>query len=87
MLQVITDVQVEAGRGLRLRFADGLTGLVPLDTLTAPGGLLAQLADPGLFAKVAIGYGGRALVWPGEVELCADALWLRVSAGRQGAAA
>ena len=87
MLQVIAEVQVEAGRGLRLRFADGLTGLVSLEILTAPGGMLAQLADPAYFAKVTIGYGGRALVWPGEVELCADALWLRVNAGRQGAAA
>ncbi len=38
-------------------------------------GVFAAFADPGFFAKVRIGEGGRSLEWPGELDFCADALW------------
>ena len=40
------------------------------------GGIFTPLADPDEFARVAIGPRGRSLRWPGDIDLCADALWL-----------
>ena len=38
-------------------------------------GVFAALADPVTFMKVRIGERGRSLEWPGEIDVCADALW------------
>lgn len=35
--------------------------------------------DPAIFAHFQIERGGRALVWPGDVDLCADALYLEIT--------
>jgi hypothetical protein len=40
------------------------------------GGIFAPLAAPSLFEQVTVGEHGRFIVWPGAVDLCADALWL-----------
>jgi hypothetical protein len=54
------------------------TGLVEVDVrpLIEKGGVFAPLADRTLFAKVRLGDDGRYVEWPGELDLCADALWL-----------
>lgn len=31
-----------------------------------------------LFARASVGERGRSLVWPGEIDFCADALWFDV---------
>ena len=41
-------------------------------------GVMKQLADPAFFARVSVGERGRPLVWPGEIDFCADALWFAV---------
>ena len=38
-------------------------------------GVFAAFADPDFFARVGVGERGRSLEWPGEIDLCADALW------------
>jgi hypothetical protein len=38
-------------------------------------GVFADFADPAIFAQVSVGERGRSLKWPGERDLCADALW------------
>jgi hypothetical protein len=35
----------------------------------------AAFRDPAVFAQVRVGYSGRSLEWPGEIDFCADALW------------
>ncbi len=34
------------------------------------------LADPAIFVQVMLGDWGQSLVWPGEIEIGADSLWL-----------
>jgi len=49
--------------------------MIDLTSRVKKGGVFAALVDPGLFAQVKIGHNGRFLEWPGEIDLCADALW------------
>jgi hypothetical protein len=61
---------------LRLVYADSVSFDVNIRPLIEKGGVFAPLADRTLFAQVRVGEGGRYIEWPGDVDLCADALWL-----------
>jgi len=65
---------------LRVKFADGLTGVVNLSGIVhSPGaGVFSALADPALFAQVRIEHGTP--VWPGEVDLAPDAMHTAIQA-------
>jgi hypothetical protein len=86
MLHTITRVAPHPGGRLHLTYASG--ELVEVDTtpMIHRGGVFAALADPTLFGRVMLGAGGRYVEWPGEVDLCADALWLAAH-GRSGSEA
>ncbi|MCC5851131.1 MAG: DUF2442 domain-containing protein [Verrucomicrobia bacterium] len=74
----ITDIQIPSHLHLRLRFDDGVEG--ELDFSDEPRtGVFESWNDPAYFKRVEIGERGRSLVWPGEVDLCADSLWLQVT--------
>ncbi len=66
------------GYRLRLRFADGVAGIVGLSQLVGKG-VFQLWNDPEMFGRVSIGTGGE-LVWSDEVDLCGDALYLEVTA-------
>ncbi len=76
MLHTITRVAPDPGGRLQLTYAAGEVVEVDLTPLIRRGGVFAALADPALFEQVIVGTGGRYVEWPGEVDLCADALWL-----------
>lgn len=63
------------GFRLRVRFVDGLEGIVDLSQRVRGqnAGVFAALADPARFAKVRIEYG--AVTWPGELDLAPDAMY------------
>jgi hypothetical protein len=60
-----------------LRFADGVTGEVDLSHLRGQG-VFQGWEEPGAFARVTIGTGGE-LRWGEEIDLCPDALYMRVT--------
>jgi hypothetical protein len=66
------------GWRLHLRYDDGVEGTVDLSAKVGKG-VFAAWNDPKHFASVKIEAGGRALVWPGEVDACADALYLEIT--------
>ena len=70
----VTAVEALPGFRLRVAFADGLSGTVDMSRLvhSPKAGVFAALADPTLFAQVALDYG--AVAWPGEVDLAPDAM-------------
>lgn len=76
----IENVDVLADYRLWLQFNNGTTGEVDLSSL-AGRGVFAAWDDPETFAKVRIGPFGE-LVWPEDIELCPDALYLQVT-GRE----
>lgn len=65
-----------SGPSLDLTFEDGTSGTLSLGPLIDAGGVFVALRDPATVARVQIGEGGRYVEWPGEIDLCADALWL-----------
>lgn len=65
---------------VRLRFDDGVEGTVDLSRLVGHG-VFAAWGDYGFFRRAFLAQQG-ALTWPGELDLCPDALYLEVT-GRQ----
>jgi hypothetical protein len=65
---------------LELRFDSGEAGVVDLSTF-AGRGVFRAWNQPGVFERVAVTSEG-AVEWPGEIDLCPDALFLRMT-GRQ----
>lgn len=76
----VTKVTVLHGFQLELAFDDGVTGAVDLSDIAGKG-VFALWLDPDAFAGVRIGSSGE-LVWGDQVDLCPDALYLRVAGKR-----
>ena len=74
----ITSIQPLPGYKLKLRFDDGVEGVVDLAGEVGKG-VFAAWNDPKFFAAVQIVHHGRALEWPGEIDLCGDALYLEIT--------
>lgn len=60
-----------------LRFEDGSEGVMDLSAL-AGRGVFAAWLEHGSFAQVRIGESG-GLEWPGQLDLCPDALYLQMT--------
>jgi hypothetical protein len=70
-------VAVEAGPGswLNLRWDGGLDAKVSLAPVLETDAY-ASLRDQTMFARATLGDWGHSVVWPGEIEIGADSLWL-----------
>lgn len=66
---------------LELAFDDGSHGAVDFEPVIREGGVYAPLADADVFRKFSVNQNGRVLAWPGEVEFCADSLWMAAMSG------
>ena len=62
---------------LQLTFDDGVGGVVDLSALVGKG-VFSLWRDPVAFQRVRIGSSGE-LVWDDQVDLCADALYLKAT--------
>ena len=71
------EVRVLAGYRLWLRYTDGAEGEVDLSHLAGQG-VFKVWQNRDVFNTVRIGAGG-ALEWPGDVDLCPDAVYLRLT--------
>lgn len=76
MFQVIHRLAVLPDYRLGLLYADGAAVSVDFKPIIAAGGVFVPLADPAFFAQVRLGPRGRFIVWPGELDFCADSLRL-----------
>ena len=66
------------GFRLRLKYADGIEGVVDLRDLAGRGVFQAWSAR-NVFEAVTVNESG-AIIWPGGIDLCPDALYLRLTA-------
>ncbi len=73
----IVDVKVGAGYILSIVFDDGVQGTVDLSDLAGKG-VFACWLDRSFFESVRIGSSGE-LVWGHSIDLCPDALYMRVT--------
>jgi Protein of unknown function (DUF2442) len=71
------EVRPLAGHSIWIRYSDGTGGEVDLSHL-AGRGVFALWNDREAFERVHIGP-GRAIAWSDEVELCPDAVYLRLT--------
>lgn len=71
------EVEPRAGYTIWIRYSDGTEGEVDLSHL-AGRGVFTLWEDRGEFEKVHVGP-GRAIAWSDEIELCPDALYLRLT--------
>ncbi len=63
-----------------LKYEDGIEGIVDLSDL-AGRGVFEAWSEREVFDAVTVNESG-AVVWPGEIDLCPDALYIRLT-GRQ----
>jgi hypothetical protein len=76
----ITEVKPLAHFKLSLRFDNGASGIVDLNDMIGHG-VLEAWNRSDVFEKVRITELG-ALEWPGAIDLCPDALYLRLTGKR-----
>jgi len=73
----IREVKVLNGYRVWLRFSDGVEGVADLSDLVGKG-VFSAWRDYDVFREVRIGVDGD-LVWGDKIDLCPDALYLRVT--------
>jgi len=80
MLKRITKASPQPGYRVELTFEDGEVVIADFNSVTRRGGVFVPMANPEFFSQVRVEEGGRVLSWPGDLEFCADALWLETKA-------
>ncbi len=73
----ITRVEVRDDYRVELTFAEGFRGEVDLSDL-AGRGVFSAWRDYEEFRRAGVGEAGE-LIWPGGIDLCPDALYLRAT--------
>ncbi len=73
----IVECSPRKGFRLFLRYEDGTSGEVDLSSFVGRG-VFASWIDPEVFDRVRLSDAGVP-EWPGEVDLCPDALYLRLT--------
>jgi len=73
----VVAVDALPGFRLRLRFSDGVEGMVDLSDYVGSG-VFKAWEQSGVFESVAIGSAGE-LAWGDTIDLCPDALYLQVT--------
>lgn len=76
VLRYVLNASVDGDSRLRLAFAGGEERIVDFKPVIERGGVFTQLCDSQFFARVSVSKDGRYIEWPGEIDFCADALWL-----------
>jgi hypothetical protein len=77
----ITEAKPLPGFRLALQFDNGEGGVIDLTDFVGVG-VFAAWEEPGVFERVSITAEG-AVEWPGELDMCPDALYLRMTGKRQ----
>lgn len=73
----IVEISAQERFKLFLRYDDGTAGVVDLSSLAGQG-VFGSWLEPGVFELVRLTEAG-APEWPGEVDLCPDALYLELT--------
>ena len=76
----VASVAALPGFRLKVRFVDGLEGMVDMtrEVHALDAGVFAALADPAVFAEARVEMG--AVTWPGEIDLAPDAMYAEIKA-------
>lgn len=77
-MRKVVAVKALANYKVKVRFSDGVAGVVGLSDLVRKG-VFAIWQDPKQFAQVFIDPETHTLAWPGGIDLCPDMLYEEVS--------
>jgi hypothetical protein len=61
---------------LELTWENGEVSTIDFTRFVGLGGVFAPLGDREIFVRVSLDSSGRHIAWPGDLECCADALYL-----------
>ena len=79
MLKDIIAAQPLENYRLRLRFEDGIEGVVDLGRSLSFRGVFEPLRDPAFFAQVRVDSGLGTVTWPNGADLDPDVLYAEVT--------
>jgi hypothetical protein len=79
MLKDITAVKYVRDYKLRIKFEDGVEGVIDVATLVEFKGVFAPLVDPHYFAQVAVNPEIGTICWPNDADLDPDVLYSEVT--------
>jgi len=79
MLKDIVDVHVLDNHRLRLRFENGVEGIVDVARLVKFTGVFAPLQERDYFAQVRVNPDTGTICWPNDADLDPDVLYALVS--------
>ena len=71
-------VQPLTNHRIRVRFADGVEGVVDLAHLAGKG-VFKAWETPGFFEQVTVSTESGTVTWPGELDLCPNVLYHKVT--------
>ncbi len=76
----VVSVEALPGQRVRVRFADGIEGIVNMGPLVSSenAGVFQALRNPAVFEGVHVSLG--AVTWPGDVDLAPDAMYDEITA-------
>jgi hypothetical protein len=77
MMKYVTEVEPLGGHRLRLRFDDGVEGVLDFDEFLTFDGVFEPHCDPVFFAKVFID--GSTIAWPNDTDLDPVVLYGRIT--------
>jgi predicted phosphodiesterase len=75
LARIILRVRVSGPLEIELCFDTGEIVKRNFSSLAKKGGVFAPFNDPTFFARVRVSRSKRAIEWPGELDMCADALY------------
>jgi hypothetical protein len=78
MLKDIVFASPLEGHRLRIRYEDGVEGIVDVDTLVTFRGVFAPLKDPAYFSQVKVDPEPGTVAWPNGADLDPDVLYGRL---------
>ncbi len=82
-LRRIREITPERPSRLRIIYDDGQAIDVDFASIISRGGVFTPLADWEVFEKARPDSRGRSVCWPGEIDFCADALWIEAQERNQ----
>jgi hypothetical protein len=85
MSSQIVFVEPLDGTRVRLRFDDGVEGVLDIAEVIPFDGVVAALRDPHVFRQVSVDKDWGTLCWPGDLDLAPEPLHERLAGGGGGA--
>jgi hypothetical protein len=79
MLQDVTHVEYLAGYQLRLRFEDGVEGVIDVSELVPFRGVFAPLKDKAYFSQARVQADTGTICWPNGADLDPDVLYAAIT--------